>query len=136
MSSNLFRIIDGILTALVKSSHGSKPNISLNAGILCATSGIHSLYAYGTSNTEEVTIVNKYQMDAHGFTRFMVHDDKGRHYEVNNSVWYWKWDSVEDWANIKKGDCIHVKYYGIRSPLFGLFPNIVCTKLNPVGYQI
>jgi hypothetical protein len=129
MSSNLFRVIDGVLTALVKSSTG-KPNISLNAGILCATASIHSLYAYGTSNTEEVTIVNKYQMDAHGFTRFMVHDDKGRHYEVNNSFWYWKWDSVEDWANIKKGDCIHVKYYGIRSPLFGLFPNIVRTKLN------
>jgi len=135
MSSNLFRVIDGILTALVTSSTG-KPNISLNATILGVTAGIHSLYAYGTSNMEDVTVVNKYQMDAHGFTKFMVYDDKGRHYEVNNSFWYWKWDSVEDWANIKKGDCICVKYYGIRSPLFGLFPNIVHTKLNPVGYQI
>jgi len=129
MSSNIFRIIDGVLTALVKSSTG-KPNISLNATILGVVTGIHSLYAYGTSNTEDVTVMNKYQMDAHGFTKFMVHDNKGRHYEVNNSLWYWKWDSVEDWANIKKGDCIHVKYYGIRSPLFGLFPNIVSTKLN------
>jgi len=132
MSSNILRIIDGVLTALVKSSTG-KPNIPLNVTILGVATGIHSLYAYGTSTTEEVTIVNKYQMDAHGFTKFMVHDDKGRHYAVNNSLWYWKWDSVEDWANIKKGDCIHVKYYGIRSPLFGLFPNIVRTKLKLVG---
>ena len=135
MSSNILRIIDSVLTALVKSSTG-KPNIPLNATILGVATGIHSLYAYGTSTTEDVTVVNKYQMDLHGFTKFMVHDDKGRHYAVNNSLWYWKWDSVEDWANIKKGDCIHVKYYGIRAPLLGLFPNIVRTKLNPVGYQI
>ena len=130
MSSNILRIIDGVLTALDKSSTG-RPNISLNATILGVTTGIHSLYAYGTSTTEDVIIVNKYQMDAHGFTKFMVRDDKGRHYEVNNSLWYWKWDSVEDWVNIKKGDCIHVKYYGIRAPLFGVFPNIVKSEIFP-----
>lgn len=129
MSSNILRIIDDILTALVKSSTG-KPNIELNATLLFGAAGIHSLYAYGTSTTEDITVVNKYQMDLHGFTKFMVHDDKGRHYAVNNSYWYWKWDSVEDWAAIKKGDRIQVKYYGIRAPLFGVFPNIVSTKLN------
>jgi hypothetical protein len=130
MSSNLLRIIDNVLKMLTTSSIG-KPNIRLNATVLGVATGIHSLYTYGTSTTEDVTIVNKYQMVLHGSTRFMVQDDKGRHYAVNNSLWYWKWDSVEDWVNIKKGDCIYVKYYGIRFPLFGLFPNIVYTKFKP-----
>ena len=128
MSANLFTNIIYILKSTPTANR--RVDLTIHATVLGLIGGIHALYAYGTSNTEDVTVVNKYQMDAHGFTKFMVHDNKGRHYEVNNSLWYWKWDSVEDWANIKKGDCIHVKYYGIRSPLFGLFPNIVSTKLN------
>jgi hypothetical protein len=133
MSSNIFRIIDGILTALVKESSTSKPNIPLNATVLGVAGGIHALYAYGTSKTEEITIVSKYQIVNHGFTQFMIHDEKGRHYAVNNSLWYWKWDSIEDWSSMYKGDRIKVHYYGIRSPLFGLFPNIVGneTELQP-----
>ena len=30
-------------------------------------------------------------------------------------------------VKIKKGDHVTVKYYGIRSPLLGLFPNVVRT---------
>ena len=124
MSSNLFQIIGDVLKAIGKTSTG-KPNIPLNATILGVAGGIHAVYAYGTSKTEEVTIVNKYQIVNHGSTRFMIHDEKGRHYAVNNSLWYWKWDSIEDWTKMYKGDRITVHYYGIRSPLFGLFPNIV-----------
>ena len=115
------------MKAIGKTSTG-KPNIPLNATVLGVAAGIHAVYAYGTSNTEEITIVSKYQMDLHGFTKFMVHDEKGRHYAVNNSYWYWKWDSVEDWSKMYKGDRITVHYYGIRAPLFGLFPNIVGVK--------
>ena len=124
MSSNLFQIIGDVLKAIGKTSTG-KPDIPLNATVLGVAAGIHAVYAYGTSNTEDIIVVNKYQMDLHGFTKFMVHDDKGRHYAVNNSYWYWKWDSIEDWSKMYKGDRIRVKYYGIRAPLFGLFPNIV-----------
>ena len=56
-------------------------------------------------------------------------DSDGRHFNVNNSLWYWKWDSIEDWNKIKnkiKNDSqITIKYYGIRIPFFGLFPNII-----------
>jgi hypothetical protein len=38
---------------------------------------------------------------ANGFTNFMIVDDKGRHFNVNNSVWYWKWDAIEDWTTIQ-----------------------------------
>lgn len=126
MSSNLLSIIKELLKSLnTKSVDLSKFDISLNTNVVVSCLSIHCLYAYGTSSVEDITIVNKYKMVNNGSTRFMIHDEKGRHYNVNNSFWYWKWDSVEDWSKMNKGDRIKVKYYGIRSPLFGLFPNIV-----------
>ena len=58
----------------------------------------------------------------------MVIDDKGRHFNVNNSFWYWKWDAIEDWSNINviNNNKIRVSYYGYRIPILGIFPNIVC----------
>ena len=58
----------------------------------------------------------------------MIVDNKGRHFNINNSLWYWKWDSLEDWSSIKNGDKISVRYYGWRVPIFGLFPNIVKSR--------
>jgi hypothetical protein len=74
-------------------------------------------------------------MVRNGFTEFMVVDEKGRHLNVNNSLWYWKWDSIEEWYKIEPNKNFFIKYYGWRVPLFGLFPNIVTTDnenfLNP-----
>lgn len=81
-------------------------------------------YAYGTSKIENSIIIKKYKMVRGGFTDFMVVDKQGKHYNVNNSLWYWKWDSVEDWNNIKEGDELKIKYYGWRIPFLGIFPNI------------
>jgi hypothetical protein len=126
MSSNLFKIISDILKLIgTKSININKVDLSFNATITCLASSIHSFYAYGTSTTEDITIVKKYKMVNHGSTKFMIYDENGRHYCINNSLWYWKWDSIEDWSKMNKGDVVKVKYYGIRSPLLGLFPNIV-----------
>jgi hypothetical protein len=124
MSANLFTNIARILKA---TPADRKFDFTFHASALGFVAGIHSMYAYGTSTTEEVTIVNKYKMVTHGSSRFMIYDEKVRHYEVKNRFWYWKWDSIEDWVKIQKGDHVTVKYYGIRSPLLGLFPNVVKT---------
>ena len=87
----------------------------------------HGAYALGTAKPEKSKIVKKYKMVRNGFTEFMVIDDKGRHYNLNNSFWYWNWDSIEDWSNIKEGDELYFKYYGWRVPVLGLFPNIYMT---------
>jgi hypothetical protein len=92
---------------------------------------LHACYAYGTQSKSEIHINNTYMYTQNGGTEFMVIDDNGKHYNVNNSFWYWKWNSIEDWHNIKPGDVLNVKYYGIRIPLFGVFPNIVCTRSEP-----
>ena len=122
MSNSLFYKIGSFIKALDKiSTH----NLSVTTTVLGLLGSGHALYTYGTNTTEDITIVNKYKMVLHGSTQFMIIDDTGRHFNVNNSIWYWKWDSIEDWAKIQKGNHLSVTYYGIRSPLLGLFPNIV-----------
>lgn len=85
----------------------------------------HGIYTYSTSKTEHITIKNKYTFCRNGFTEFIVVDTNGNHYNVNNSVWYWKWNSIEDWNNMETTQSLSIRYYGIRWPLLGLFPNIV-----------
>ena len=94
-------------------------------GLLLVTSlASHCTYAITTNNKDVTIIEKKYTMVRNGFTEFMIIDNEGRHFNINNSLWYWKWNSIEDWHKIKEGSVIKFKYYGWRIPLFGLFPNI------------
>lgn len=87
----------------------------------------HGIYALSTQEKDDIIVTKKYKMDRNGFTDFMIVDNKGRHFNVNNSFWYWKWDSIEDWHKIdeKNEEKLLIKYYGWRVPVLGLFPNIV-----------
>jgi hypothetical protein len=88
----------------------------------------HFAYAVGTKREKEINIVSKYQFTRNGFTEFMIIDSEGNHYNVNNSFWYWKWDSIEDWSSIEANKKINTKYYGFRVPILGIFPNIVSSN--------
>lgn len=88
----------------------------------------HCAYVIGSVKNKYIKIDKKYQFDRNGFTEFMVIDNNGEHYNVNNSLWFWKWDSIEDWHNLELNKLIMVKYYGWRYPLFGMFPNIIASK--------
>ncbi len=105
----------------------NKNNTELWFKLLIITTGFtgHGVYALSTSKKDSSVIVKKYKMVRNGFTEFMIIDNKGRHFNVNNSLWYWKWNSVEDWSNMKEGDELYFKYYGWRLPVLGLFPNII-----------
>ena len=128
MSNNFFRILVNVFRGLSNNSNKSNHNLYdpvFNIGSILCIGSVHALYVYSTDNKEEVKISKKYKMYNNGSTQFMIVDNKGRHFNVNNSLWYWKWDSIEDWEKINKGDNLSIKYYGFRSPFFGLFPNIV-----------
>ena len=109
-------------------------NISLpidyKINMLSIMLGANFFYATITKEESQINIQKKYKFDRNGFTEFMVIDNKGKHYNVNNSFWYGKWDSVEDWSTIKEGYELNFKYYGWRVPLLGLFPNIYFTTHN------
>jgi len=111
-----------------KSSDTFTPKQS--AYILGCTIVGHFAYALGTKTEKEITIIKKYTFTKNGYTDFMVIDSYGNHYNVNNSFWYWKWDSIEDWSSIEANKNLNMKYYGWRVPILGFFPNIVSTQNN------
>jgi hypothetical protein len=88
------------------------------------------LYAIFTREEKEIIVKKKYTFDRSGFTDFMVIDSNGKHYNLNNSLWYWKWDSIEDWHSIKEEEKLKTLTYGWRVPILGLFPNIVSCNYN------
>ena len=90
-------------------------------GFILSSSG---LYAYSTQKQQTITVIKKYTFCRNGFTEFMIIDTNNKHYNVNNSWWYWKWNSLEDWSKIEPNDTVHIKYYGWRIPFLGLFPNV------------
>ena len=90
----------------------------------------HFFYVFLTQKEENIIITHKYKFVVNGFTNFMIINDKGQHFNVNNSLWFWKWDSIEDWHNLKVGDNINSNYYGIRIPFLSCFPNIVNTNYS------
>ena len=99
------------------------------AGIIsCSITAGHFAYAVGTKREKEINIVSKYKFTRNGFTEFMIIDSEGNHYNINNSFWYWKWDSIEDWSSIEANKKINTKYYGFRVPILGIFPNIVSSN--------
>jgi len=97
------------------------------AGIIAIT---HLGFALVTQDSNRIIVESKYKFDRHGFTEFMIVDKNGKHYNVNNSVWFFKWDSIEDWHSIEKGKQIDISYYGLRVPFLGMFPNVY--KVNKV----
>lgn len=129
MSSNIFKVFHGAVKMLFPKGIMQNPElVPYHAAFCLAGTGVHAGYAYLTEKKEEIHVLDTYTMVQYGTTSFMVVDQKGRHFNVNNSVWYWKWDSIEDWHAIKKNQPLSVQYYGWRSPFLGWFPNIVASR--------
>jgi hypothetical protein len=128
MSRHFFYRLFPMLKSIIKGTK-TDPLISIYFSI-GLTYG-HGAFALASNETEEICITKKYKYNTNGFTNFMIVDDKGRHFNVNNSFWYWKWDSIEDWANIETNTKkITVNYYGYRIPFLGMFPNVVKISSN------
>jgi hypothetical protein len=94
-------------------------------GISCLAIMGHCTYTFKTTNNKIIDVVDKYKFTRNGYTEFMIIDKNGDHYNVNNSLWYWKWNSIEDWHKIQTNEQLIMKYYGLRIPLLGIFPNII-----------
>jgi hypothetical protein len=98
MSRHILYNLFPFFKALVKPNN---PNILTFLGTSIILTYGHGAFALGTNKIEEISITKKYKYVSNGFTNFMIVDDKGRHFNINNSFWYWKWDAIEDWTNIQ-----------------------------------
>ena len=132
MSRHILYNLFPFFKSLVKPglNNKSSPNILTLLGTSVVLTYCHGAFALATNKTEEICVTKKYKYVSNGYTNFMIVDEKGRHFNVNNSFWYWKWDSIEDWSKIKNGTKIDILYYGYRVPIFGFFPNIIDSNYN------
>jgi hypothetical protein len=122
MSRTFFNII---FKNLLKSNN---PVILLTTSVTMISSNF--FYAILTREEKEIIVKKKYKFDRSGFTEFMIIDSNDKHYNLNNSLWYWKWDSIEDWYSIKEEQKLNTLTYGWRLPILGMFPNIVSSQYN------
>ncbi len=121
MSRSLLYLFGDVIKEIIL-----KPETGIKLGTAIVISDMG--YAYGTATKKQIVVASKYKFDRRGFTDFMVVDNDGNHYSVNNSLWFMKWDSIEDWHSIPLNKPLDVKYFGWRVPVFGAFPNIVKIK--------
>jgi hypothetical protein len=110
----------------------SRTDIGARLSILASFLFGHGVYVFSTERTLTLEVKKKYKINRGGDTEFMIVDEDGRHFNVNNSLWYWKWDALEDWHKIQEKKSISIKYYGWRVPVLGLFPNIVLIKRSRI----
>lgn len=90
----------------------------------------HFSYSYFSQKNKNIEVFDKYTFDSNGYTNFMIVDTENNHYKVGNNLWFWKWDSIEDWFSVKKGTTMPIWYYGYRVPFLGFFPNIIDINNN------
>ena len=121
---------------ILKNTNNTSLPIEYKINILSIMLGVNFCYATITKEEAQINIQKKYKFNRNGSTEFMVIDNKGIHYNVNNSFWYGKWDSIEDWHSIKEEQKLHSLTYGWRVPILGLFPNIVSCQNNKIVKQI
>lgn len=132
MSSNFKKLLNNSFKICflenTKYKRLDEENILINSFLFICGSFLHLSYSLGTSDFKYSKIIKKYKMVRNGFTDFMIITDDEKHYNVNNSLWYWKWNSIEDWHKMKEGDTIYFDYYGWRIDFLGIFPNIYCCR--------
>jgi len=125
MSSTLYTLLLSVLRGLTVPDRDIPRTASLRALAVVGGAGIHGAYVYSTKKQETIYVLDTYQRVHCGSTFFMVVDGEGRHFHVGNSLWFWRWDAVEDWHRIQRGYPLTIKRYGWRIPPLGLFPTIV-----------
>ena len=128
MSSTIFTLFHSVVRALLAPERDLPlPLVSLRALAVVGGAGIHGAYVFSTKKEEKIYVLDTYQRVYCGSTFFMVVDGEGRHFNMGNSLWFWRWDAVEDWHRIQRGYPLTIKRYGWRIPPLGLFPTIVKT---------
>lgn len=132
MSSNFLKLLNNSFKICFCENKKYKKlddaNILAQSFLFICGSFLHLSYSLGTSDFKYSKIIKKYKMVRNGFTDFMIITDDEKHYNVNNSLWYWKWNSIEDWHKMQEGDTIYFDYYGWRIDFLGIFPNIYCCR--------
>ncbi len=114
------RVIGGIFSAII-------PVLGIGAG-----------YAYSTKFKDQITIKDKYYTTVNypknGITRTICNicDNQGRHFKVDQNLWFWKFNSTNLWSSLDEGGTYNIEGYGLRFDPLRIYPNIISVdKVEP-----
>lgn len=90
------------------------------------------LYRYNTRSDRIINVKDKYSYtrvfgnNGHiqSSQQFTIIDKDEKLYTIPYSVLSLQFDAEDKWSKVMVGKSYHIKYWGIRQPLLGLYPRI------------
>ena len=87
--------------------------------------GLNILYILLTKKSKKIIIKKKLTIVSYGFTKYIIIDTNNNIFEINNSVWFGKFNSLDDWIKINLNKKYNINYYGLPNSIFGTKYQIV-----------
>ena len=87
--------------------------------------GLNISYILLTKKSKKIIIKKKLTIVSYGFTKYIIVDKNNIIYEINNSVWFSKFNSLDDWIKINLNKKYSINYYGLPNSVFGTKYQIV-----------
>lgn len=89
-------------------------------------------YIKTTKFEKSIKIKNKYTKfssgEKSGKTYYMLTDYNNNIYKCDKSLWFLHFSDAELWESFEKDKEYNVKGYGVRFPLFSVYPNIISSN--------
>jgi len=83
---------------------------------------------WGTEHDVNVTVKEKWVKYQGGDAKYLVSDTNGNIYEITDSLWKWKWNSSDQYAEMQTGQNYTIGLFGKRVPFFSAYPDVITVK--------
>jgi hypothetical protein len=83
------------------------------------------LYIFFTRKSKTIVLRQKFTITLWGFTRYILVDSNYDIYELSDSYWFARQDSINDWIKLKINKKYTIYYYGFTSTSLGTKPQII-----------
>ncbi len=80
--------------------------------------GLNILYILLTKKSKKIIIKQKLKIISWGFTKYIIVDKNNNIFEINNCVWFGKFNALDDWIKINLNKKYTVNYYGFPNNIF------------------
>lgn len=84
-------------------------------------------YTHGTIQTNEFIVSTKERVANSESSKYLIFTDKVT-FENTDSLFHLKFNSSDIYGNMILGECYKITYYGIRSHLMSMYPNIISSE--------
>jgi len=87
--------------------------------------GLAISYPYTTKFERTITVSKVFQTINSEKHVYMVTDQKGNSYKIQDTIFYWHFKSTDLWTKLEQGKTYRIKAYGWRIAFISGYPNII-----------